>query len=217
MNRQVRIAGIALAAASLLATGAHAAAITGLFDTGVDAGGTPLAEGATDTHWVLNGAASPVVYDHPSYLLTSDARFIAQAADGSYTSNPNTYTLTFDLTGLNAATAQLSGNFEADNFASVFLNGNLLAQDLQGTFFSNFQSLTPFSSGAGNFVAGLNTLSFVVTDTGPPSAFLVSGLAGTADVGGGVPEPASWGLMLVGFGGLGAALRRRRGSAVATA
>jgi hypothetical protein len=31
----------------------------------------------------------------------------------------------------------------------------------------------------------------------------------------GVPEPASWTLMLVGFGGLGAVLRRRRGLAAA--
>jgi hypothetical protein len=35
--------------------------------------------------------------------------------------------------------------------------------------------------------------------------------------GGGVPEPATWGLMLVGFGGLGAVLRRRRGQAALTA
>ncbi len=34
-------------------------------------------------------------------------------------------------------------------------------------------------------------------------------------LGGGVPEPASWALMLVGFGGLGAAMRRRRAVALA--
>jgi hypothetical protein len=33
----------------------------------------------------------------------------------------------------------------------------------------------------------------------------------------GVPEPATWGLMLVGFGGLGAMLRRRRGQIALTA
>ncbi|MGZ3378326.1 MAG: PEPxxWA-CTERM sorting domain-containing protein [Phenylobacterium sp.] len=33
-----------------------------------------------------------------------------------------------------------------------------------------------------------------------------------------MPEPASWSLMILGFGGLGAVLRRRRGrAAVATA
>ena len=34
------------------------------------------------------------------------------------------------------------------------------------------------------------------------------------DVGGGVPEPAAWALMLLGFGGLGAVLRGRRAAAV---
>ena len=34
-------------------------------------------------------------------------------------------------------------------------------------------------------------------------------------LGGGVPEPASWALMLVGFGGLGMAMRRRRAVALA--
>jgi hypothetical protein len=34
---------------------------------------------------------------------------------------------------------------------------------------------------------------------------------------GGVPEPTTWGLMLVGFGGLGAVLRRRRGQTALTA
>jgi hypothetical protein len=32
---------------------------------------------------------------------------------------------------------------------------------------------------------------------------------------GGVPEPATWGLMLIGFGGMGAILRRRRAAALA--
>jgi hypothetical protein len=31
----------------------------------------------------------------------------------------------------------------------------------------------------------------------------------------GVPEPATWAMMLLGFGGLGATLRRRRAQAVA--
>jgi hypothetical protein len=210
MKNRILLASTVLALTLLGAAGAQAATITGLFNTGVDGTGTPLAEGATDTHYLVNGTGSPVVYDHPSYVLTPDARFIAVSAGGAYTLNPNTFSLTFDLTGFNVATAQLSGNFESDNYASVFLNGTLIAQDLQFTTVTNFQSLTPFSASSAAFVAGLNTLSFVVTDTGPPSAFLVSGLSGTADLAGGVPEPASWALMLIGFGGLGTAIRSQR-------
>lgn len=40
---------------------------------------------------------------------------------------------------------------------------------------------------------------------------------GSVTVGGGVPEPASWALMMLGFGGLGAALRTRRKGFAATA
>jgi hypothetical protein len=203
------LATAVLASAALGAGAASAATITGLFNTGVDGAGNPLAEGAADTHYLVNGATPGVVYDNALYNVPADARFIAQLPGGAYTTNPNTYSLTFDMTGLNIATAQLSGLFEADNFASIFLNGNLLAQDVQGTTLANFQNFTPFSAGAGDFVAGLNTLSVLLTDTGPPSAMLISGLSGTADVAG-VPEPAGWALMIVGLGLTGAALRRRR-------
>lgn len=46
----------------------------------------------------------------------------------------------------------------------------------------------------------------VVDDFGPSSSFQQQ----LVDVAASVPEPASWALMMVGFGGLGAALRRRR-------
>jgi len=45
-----------------------------------------------------------------------------------------------------------------------------------------------------------------------------TGVVGATTFTGGVPEPATWGMMLVGFGGLGAMMRRRRAMAtVATA
>ena len=89
-----------------------------------------------------------------------------------------------------------------------------MSQDIQSTVFSNFQSLTGFSATGADFVSGINHLSVVVTDTGPPSAFAISGLSGTADFAGGVPEPTTWALMLGGFGLAGAALRRRRAATV---
>ena len=211
MTLKALLVSTVIATASMTAA-AQAATITGLFDTGVDGSGTPLAENALDSHWLVNGSGTPVVYDHPSYLTTPDARFIAVEAGGDYATPVNTYTLTFNLAGLNPASAQLSGNFEADNYATVYLNGHQIAQDIQGTVFQNFQSLTAFSASGADFVSGLNTLSIVVTDTGKPSAMLVSGLSGTAAA---VPEPATWAMMLVGFGGLGAAMRSRRKLAVA--
>ena len=41
------------------------------------------------------------------------------------------------------------------------------------------------------------------------SGFLV-GDVGVGPIGGGVPEPAAWSLMILGFGAIGASVRRRR-------
>lgn len=62
-------------------------------------------------------------------------------------------------------------------------------------------------------LAQTTTIDFVTEDYYPPDnlggvALNVQRDGGAAP---GVPEPATWGLMLVGFGGLGAVLRRRRG------
>jgi hypothetical protein len=54
---------------------------------------------------------------------------------------------------------------------------------------------------------------------GPFTIQLSDGFGGGINLpgaGGSVPEPASWGLMLLGFGALGAVLRRRRGQAALT-
>jgi hypothetical protein len=69
-----------------------------------------------------------------------------------------------------------------------------------------------------------HTISFIATDGGAVKArfrsFSGDGIGPLLDnvglsVSGGVPEPASWALMIVGFGAAGAALRRRR-TALAT-
>jgi hypothetical protein len=177
--------------------GAAAAPIAGLFDTGVNGSGTQLALGSQDAHWLVDGAA-PVVYTNAAYHVPSDAEFIGVNGSGGYVINPNTYTLTFSLAGLDPAAATLSGGFEADNYASAYLNGHLIAQDPVGTISANFQSLTPFSAPSADFVAGSNVLSFVVTDTGPPSGLLVSGLSGASDSAGvPAPEPSAAALLAV--------------------
>jgi hypothetical protein len=74
-----------------------------------------------------------------------------------------------------------------------------------------------------NLVAGLNTLTFAYSSLPGPTH---AGFQGGGDeawglsnitVTGGVPEPASWALMLVGFGGMGAMFRARRKAGIAAA
>lgn len=72
-------------------------------------------------------------------------------------------------------------------------------------------------SGAGSFIAGDTYLHFA--GTADARGFVninVSTVSGESDLNGlqlsiaSVPEPASWAMLLIGFGGLGAALRSRR-------
>ena len=61
--------------------------------------------------------------------------------------------------------------------------------------------------------------------SGHPIDFSITGASGTIydangahlPTAGGVPEPGTWAMMLLGFGGLGAILRRRRGMAASAA
>ena len=69
--------------------------------------------------------------------------------------------------------------------------------DMVANYYSSPYS--PNTNANGTF--GLNTIAYAIN--GAPV--------------GGVPEPATWGLMIAGFGGVGAVLRRRRPSVIATA
>ena len=206
-----------LAAAMLgttLAAPAWADPIAGLFNTGVDANGQKLpANGAFDTHYVFTPAGGlvgtpAVTYTNGAYLTDPNGVFIAPSSTGA--GGSGTYSLSFTLLPTQLSSAQLSGSFAADNGASVFLNGTLLTTHLTPApgDFPAFQSLFAFSAGSAAFTAGINVLSFQVTDYDAPTALLVTNLQGTTATAA-VPEPATWGMMILGFGAMGYAMRRR--------
>jgi hypothetical protein len=56
---------------------------------------------------------------------------------------------------------------------------------------------------------GINTLTFVITDTGPPTAFRVDGFASA------VPEASTWAMMVLGFFGVGFLAYRRKSQSTA--
>lgn len=208
------------------------AALTGLFNTGVDDAGLVRAAGLTDIHYSLTGPASQayvqlVVYHYnggsqawvtppanSSWIgPTSEVTHYPDAPIGEYT-----YTIQFNYIGSGAADLRLSGVWASDNDSSIWVNGNYTGYHKES--WPAFLNLTPFS--VTGFVEGLNTIQFKVRNIYSPvlvnpSGLLVSfnapnipGTSGETPV----PEPSTLiaGALLTlpfGFSGL-QRLRRRK-------
>lgn len=205
-------------AALLISTAAsQATPITSLFSTGVDAAGVSRANNAAELHYTLVAAPATAVtalrvatsangFPIPPWLGdTATSAWIGPDSGGTNDldgpKGDYTYRTTFDLSGLQASTASIIGKCSADNFGvDILLNGGAT-----GFTAGEFQSYYNFSIASG-FIAGVNTLDFIVTNGGGPTGLRVD-LAGTADSMA-VPEPIS--LAILGSGLFCTALLRRR-------
>jgi hypothetical protein len=205
----------AFAAATLAVAPANAAITIELYNTGTDAFGAALAgNGLTDTHYQIVASShagyvgqQAVTYNNAAWAANdADSRWISLSGNGTPVNGTTTYRLTFDLTGLDASSATISGLWAVDNAGSIALNGVATGVSLSGGATSNYSALHAFTLSSG-FVAGINTLDFTVLDLGVATGLRVDSLVGTANA---VPEPASWAMMIGGFGLLGGALRRKQ-------
>ncbi|HEX3769987.1 MAG TPA: hypothetical protein VHV30_03945 [Polyangiaceae bacterium] len=187
-----RVATAMLAAAAIAACGsadappaektgtvALAVGVTGLFPTGVDNNGTPLANGTVDPHYSLATTDVTVGLMPKAYAVAAQ---MSMGGGGAWTPNtpsskwisvrPSaadalplvyTYSTTFNLNGVDPTTATLTGSLACDDTCVLRLNGTTIKT------FASPAWTTPaaFSIPAGGpFTAGMNTLSVAVTNSG---------------------------------------------------
>ena len=216
VGQWILVAGAVVA----LAGAAHASPIL-IFNTGVDTLGNPLPNGTVgDSHYVLitvpsgstaiqvRTSAGGFPINGPWIGDDSLSAWIRPNNPGSPNDPGGTYDYqtTFDLTGLNPATAVLIGQWATDNTGSdIVINGVSTGHTAAG--FGGWSSFT-LSSG---FIAGVNTLDFIVYNVpqefGNPTGLRVE-MSGTADPNSQVPEPVS--LVLLGTGLVAFGMLRRR-------
>jgi hypothetical protein len=197
------LTGLALAIGPL----AFADAIPGLFNTGVDGLGNPLVggNGVSDPHYTIISGPGNNIYPTPAVTfnccyfadqpagLNGNSRWVSVNANGANAgSGVYDFQTTFSLNGLDPSTAAIVGRFGVDNqVEETNLNGFTIAGATADTFFSYTGFTIPVGS---PFKAGLNTLDFLVNDSGAPMSLRVDSLVGTASpavtIGNGVPEPA---------------------------
>jgi hypothetical protein len=175
-------------------------------------GGTQTTVSAT------NQFGDPKAFFYPSFntLSPDGGNFVALDGDSAATGAISqtltgleigkTYTLTFDWAAAQLAnrsgdiTEQLQVSFGGQTFLTPVL-------PVASTGFSGWKTATMFFTPTST-TQTLKFLSLGTPDGLPPIAAL-DGVSLT------VPEPATWAMMLVGFGGIGAMIRRRRHTLVA--
>lgn len=195
--------------------------ITDLYNTGVDAGGTPQAHNSLDTHWDIVSAPVGGTAGDPRVLTSAggfpivpwlgdntESAWIGPNTDDDSNDVPGSYTYetTFTLPeGFNIA--EIIGRYSVDNLVTdVVLNGNSLGI----TSGNQFNAWTDFVIGAdAPWVEGLNTLQFLVNNGAPtgPTGLRVEF---TSAVAGFVPTPGALPAGLAMLAAVGARRRRRR-------
>ncbi len=181
-----------------VAVSSPGATIPGLFNTGLGTNGALLGDAAIDPHYrlvqsddpsapgpnavVVNANSSPI-RSGPWLPNGPSSKWIAPSADQNTGNAPGrfTYRLSFDLAGLDPATAVITGRWNTDNDGvQIVLNGHNMGLS-KGTDFATFSptfTLTNF------FVSGTNALDFTVLNYSQginPTAFRAE-VTGTASI-----------------------------------
>jgi len=224
MTARLTLTAIAVAALAVLtAPDAKAVPVGTFYNTGVDNTQTTLTNGAAETHYALMStpdsstpgvrvATSANGFPIPPWLGDNSlSAWIGPNTDSALdgTAGQYDYQTTFNLTGFDASTAALGGQWAADNAGVGILINGVSAGQTGGSYdaFSSF-------SVASGFISGINTIDFIVRNDGGPTGLRVEGTL-TADAAvvpapAPVPEPMSLAILGVGLAGAGLVRRFNR-------
>jgi hypothetical protein len=216
---QSLLVAAAVAGAVLVGSAAHAGELLtdGSFETPVIGGGNYTYPGlttgtitpidATQGGWTFDNSAlvgatgSNAWYGGAAPAGQDGAQFAALQGTGTLSQTFIMVGTTLDLSWLSAGRPGM-GCCNGDQTYDVLLNGAT-----EGTFSTvSGQAFTAESLAIHGLSDGASyTLTFAGLADGDETSFIDK-----VSAGGAVPEPAAWGLMIVGFGGLGAVLRGKR-------
>ncbi|HEY7900024.1 MAG TPA: choice-of-anchor C family protein [Caulobacteraceae bacterium] len=212
----MKLAILAATGAAALAFASSASAIVNYVSDGdfsSPSGGasyTPYGGGSSMGPWTVGGNSVDLIggyWQNPNG--TAGSVDLDGSAPGSISQSLSLiagdhYTLTFYLSG------NPDGNI-GPHTVDVSV-GNLVGDAFTYTTGSNSRTSMNYALETVNFTAtATNVLSFSSADASGAYGPVVGDISVTAAV----PEPATWALMLAGFGGLGLALRGRRRFAIA--
>ena len=205
MNKYFRWISALMICVGLLSTGPGnlivvGAPLTNVFGTGLDNAGKLLPANTIDPHYRLlvspdTNSPGPAVYTLtagfpvPPWIAEGpDSKWIAPKGNQSSGSAPGDYIYrtTFDLTGYDINKVTISGAWVSDNGGTDILLNDVSLGISQGGDFANLNKEFTITSG---FVAGVNTLDFVVNNAGTdinPTGLRVN-LRGTVELTAEVP------------------------------
>ncbi|HEY1926585.1 MAG TPA: PEPxxWA-CTERM sorting domain-containing protein [Caulobacteraceae bacterium] len=218
---------LALTSAAVIAVaagGAHAAISFGGYQTALNPGETLI------TGFEGGPALSAVTFSQPGYSLTGTATLFTGSQDG-VTAAPAISALSRDTTQYLSIQAGQSATLETQPLQEIsFYVGSLddfnsftfhladgATEVVTGSTLAALPGMDANGNQTGFTTNGRLTFTFgsavnSVELASSSNAFEVSDIAG---VGGVVPEPSVWAMMILGLGAAGGALRRRRALAVA--
>jgi hypothetical protein len=176
--------------------------------TGVDTFETLSITGSTPSPITRSAGA----FGYTAAVSTTSFFGAGTAADHWLSTNTATDSITFN--GFTGGVRGFGGLFFGSDLSGSYLLGNVTITATDATGTSTFTITNATTSSFVGFVSSGPLLSASIVSVQPQSGFLwptvnnltLAGAAATS----GVPEPTTWAMLMLGFGGVGFAMRRNR-------